>query len=42
MVGWHHRLDGQEFEQAWTEKPSVSIGWQRVEYLTTYTEQQQQ
>ena len=17
MVGWHHRLDGQEFEQAW-------------------------
>ena len=28
MVGWHHRLDGHEFEQAlgvgiWTGKPGV-------------------
>ena len=35
MVGWHHRLDGQEFEQAvrvgWTGKPGVlqSMGLQR-------------
>ena len=34
MVGWHHQLDGHEFEQA----PGVgdgqgslaSVGWQRV------------
>ena len=37
MVGWHHRLDGHEFEQApgdsdGTGKPGVlqSMGWQRV------------
>ena len=37
MVGWHHRLDGHEFEQApgvngWTGKPGVlqSKGWQSV------------
>ena len=25
MVGWHHRLDGHEFEQAlgWTGRPGV-------------------
>jgi len=37
MIGWHHRLDGHEFEQAlgswwWTGKPGVlqSMGSQRV------------
>ena len=36
MVGWHHRLDGHEFEQAsglvWTGKPGVlqPTGLQRV------------
>ena len=37
MVGWHHRLDGHEFEQAheswwWTGKPGKlqSMGWQRI------------
>ena len=37
MVGWHHWLDGHEFEQALgvgdgTGKPGVlqSMGWQRV------------
>ena len=36
MVGWHHRLDGHEFEHAlevvWTGKPGVlqSMGSQRV------------
>ena len=38
MVGWHHRLDGHEFEHAlswwWTGKPGVlqSMGLQRVGY----------
>ena len=38
MVGWHHRLDGQEFEQAmrvgWTGKPGMlqSMGLQRVRH----------
>ena len=38
MVGWHHRLDGHEFEQApgvgWTWKLGVlkSMGSQRVGY----------
>ena len=40
MVGWHHQLDGPEFEQAlgvsdgWTGRPGVlqSLGWQRVGY----------
>ena len=38
MVGWHHRLDGQEFEQAvrvgWTGRPGVpqSVGSQRVRH----------
>ena len=39
MVGWHHRLDGHEFEQApgdsdGTVKPGVlqSMGWQRVRH----------
>jgi len=37
MVGWHHQLDGHEFEQAlggysWTGKPGMlqSMGSQRV------------
>ena len=37
MVGWHHRLNGCEFEQAlgrwwWTGRPGVlqSMGLQRV------------
>ena len=36
MVGWHHRLDGHEFEQApelrWTGKPGMlqSTGSQRT------------
>ena len=38
MVGWHHKIDGHEFEQApvspLTEKPGVlqSMGSERVEY----------
>ena len=38
MVGWHHRLGGQEFEQAvrvgWTGRPGVlqSVGSQRVRH----------
>ena len=39
MAGWHHRLDGHEFEQAlgswwWTGKPGVpqSMGLQRVRH----------
>ena len=39
MVGWHHQLDGHEFEQAlgdgeWAGKPSVqqSMGLQRVRH----------
>ena len=37
MVGWHHVLDGHEFEQAswwWTGRPGVlhSMGSQRVEH----------
>ena len=38
MVGWHHRLDGQEFEQAvrvgWIGRPGVpqSVGSQRVRH----------
>ena len=38
MVGWHHQLDGPEFEQAgswwWTGKPGVlqSMGSQRVRH----------
>ena len=37
MVGWHHRLDGHEFEQApgvWTGKPGTlqSMGFQRVRH----------
>ena len=41
MVGWHHRLDGREFEQTpgvgvwtWTGRPDVlqSMGLQRVEH----------
>ena len=40
MVGWHHQLDGPEFEQAlgvsdgWTGRTGVlqSLGWQRVGY----------
>ena len=41
MVGWHHRLDGHEFEQAsswwWTGKPGMlqSTGLQRVRYDCT-------
>ena len=38
IIGWHHRLDGHEFEQApgigdgWTGKPGVlqSMGSQRA------------
>ena len=34
MVGWHHQLNGPEFEQVlgWTGKPGVphSMGSQRV------------
>ena len=38
MVGWQHRLDGQQFEQAvrvgWTGRPGVpqSVGSQRVRH----------
>ena len=39
MVGWHHQLDGDEFEQAlgslwWAGKPGVlqSMGLQRVKH----------
>ena len=39
MVGWHHQLNGHEFEQApgvgvWTRKPGVlqSMGSQRVRH----------
>ena len=39
MLGWHHQLDGHEFEQApgigdWTGKPGVLqfMGWQRVQH----------
>ena len=38
VVGWHHRLDGHEFEQArrvgdghrWKPGALWSMGWQRV------------
>ena len=35
MVGWHHRLNGREFEQAPgvdEGQGSLSMGWQRVGY----------
>ena len=40
MVGWHHRLDGREFEQAqrvwwWTGKPGVLHSMGRKELDTT-------
>ena len=46
MVGWHHRLDGHEFEQAsgagwWTGRPGMlqSMGSQRVKTpLSDWTE----
>ena len=42
MVGWHHRLNGHEFEQT-PGKPGMlqSMEWQRVEH-DLVTEQQQQ
>ena len=43
MVGWHHRLNGPEFEQTGTGKPGLlqSMGLQRVRHNLA-TEQQQQ
>ena len=45
MVGWHHRLDGHEFEQApevgvWTGKPGVLqfMGSQSWTWLSNWTE----
>ena len=32
MVGWHHRLDGHEFEQALGLGDGQSMGLQRVEH----------
>ena len=38
MVGWHHRLDGHEFEQALevgdVRTPGIlqSMGWQRLRH----------
>ena len=46
MVGWHHQLDGHEFEQALgvgDGQPSMlqSMGWQRVRHdLATERKQQ--
>ena len=49
MVGWHHRLNGHEFEQApgvggWTGKPGIlqSMGSQRVGHQWMTEQQQQQ
>ena len=44
MVGWHHQLDGHEFEQTgswwWTGKPGVlqSMGSQSRTWLSDWTE----
>ena len=39
MVGWHHRLNGHEFEQllesVWTGKPGILLSWGRKESDTT-------
>ena len=32
MVGWHHRLDGHEFEQA----PGVDDGWGSLVYFSPW------
>ena len=32
MVGWHHRCDGREFEQA----PGVGVGWGSQAYCGSW------
>ena len=45
MVGWHHRLDGHEFEQALGDSEGqgslASMGPQRVRHTLANTQQQQ-
>ena len=46
MVGWHHQLDGHQFEHGtwlWTGKPGVLqfMGSQRVRYDLAIEQQQQ-